>query len=191
MTRASSGQAPRRVADLVVGALLGAATVAWAGWLVAVGAGVPEEALLSWLPAIATRQLPGDDPLVLPPWVLVALGVGVGVAGATVLAGVVQEARRRAGGGATAVAISDRKRSIAALVLSVGTGAFFSLIGSIMALAAAGAIPFESGIAPEMPWFLGGIGAFLALASLLLTYSSVYRWMGGSGVERAGRRRTG
>lgn len=181
--------APLRLTDLVVGGLIGAAVVAWGGWEIARGADVSEEVLFSLVPSFGARQTPGDDALVLPSWVRLALGAGLAVAGGVVLAGVGQEARRRALGRTSAADTSERTRSIAALLFSVGTGAFFAIVGSVMALAAAGTIRSESGRPAEMPGFLAGIGAFIAVASLLLTYSAIHRWMGGPGVVRAGRRR--
>lgn len=155
----------------------------------ALGAGVAEDTLFSLVPTLGSRQVPGDDPLVLPGWVRIALGAGIAAAGVVVLVGVVQEARRRLGGGSTQAPVSERTRSIAHFAFSVITGMLFTLVGGLMTLASVGAIRFESGDAPDLPWFMGGIGALVALMALLVTYSAVYRWMGGVGTARRARRR--
>lgn len=165
--------------DLVAGALVGLGVAASGLWLAAVGAGVPEEALTS----IIGGWVEDGAVLILPGWVLVALGLGVAAAGAIVLWGVAKEASRRRGGGAAAP-FSARDRSIAGLVLSVFVGAFFSLVGSILTLASAGVIATRGGGEPAMPWVLGLVGIFVALAALAVSFSSIYQWMGGTGAAR-------
>lgn len=176
-----SVRAPHRRADLVVGALLGATVVVWGAWELARGFGVSDERLRSLVPSFGARQVLVDDPLALPLWVHLVLGTGLVACGVVVVAGVAQEARWRATG--IQASVSGRTRSIAALLLSVGTGAVFTMVGAVMALAGVGAIAFESGDHVESSWFLGGIGLSVTLMSLLLTYSSVYRWMSGRGAD--------
>lgn len=175
------------VTALASGALVGLGMTAAGVWVAAIGADVPEEALAALIGGWVESN---GAALILPAWVQVALGVGMAAAGAVILWAVGDEALRRLRGGAPA-APSERTRSIAGLIISVGAGAFFSLVGAVMVLASAGVIATEGGGEPEMPWFLGGIGAVVTLASLLMTFSSVYQWMGGTGAAQRRRRDVG
>lgn len=174
-----------KVADVTLGMLLGTAAIAWATWELARAAGVVSAPAVSFLPDLGgTRQVTAGEALALPPWVRMALLFLVASAGGLVLAGAAHEASRRLAEPA-ATTPSHRVRSVAALVFGVATGAAFALVGSLMALAAAGVIAFEDGSAADLPWFLGGIGAFVVVASLLVTYSSLSRWWrGGDAKDR-------
>lgn len=174
------------IADLVLGALCGAAALAWGCWEIAVGLGVPEERLIRSIWSSGWIEYVGGRPLV-PIWVRALIGAEIAGVGGVILAGVVQESQRRLGIRVAAAPPSARARSIAALVMGVSTGALGTLVGGILFLTSIGVIetegstPGKGGGEPNMPWFLGGVGGFVALMALLLTYSSVYQWMSGRG----------
>ena len=161
--------------DLVGGALFAAVMIGGGAVYALLGTGVIDGAAWGFTDgSTGTGGRSLGPQLDAPPWVSGVLGTAMAAAGAVVAWGAAHEARARAGG-AAARPVSERARSVAALGLALFVGVVFALIGGVMTLAGLGVIRAVSGGSAESP-LMASVGAFVAVAALMVTLSSAYRW---------------